>query len=342
MPHRIFLVFYSAIFSATDCDKTIKLGISCLNVWDEACWFFIIKVFRSIVFIFIVISTTPITVTPCVLLDTWRIGCRFNPHYRRVIYRNTYHLYPVMANGIRTGDPRGFNKGRISKFREGSWVRQTPEEGRSTYRPNRCGNNNKDEDNSRKNLNDKKQIRYILNSVRGGVGTKGKCQFSANRNRLLLVWKLTLWCDWRSNSRSTISHTNTLYIMLQNSPKSIWIWEMLNPFWRNITNRISWCMWQCLQILIPILYFYTLIHIHTHTHTHTHAHAHEYIYIVIHRKICFVLSELFSVAIHHHHHHHVAPLARISLTLSRHFSLSFIAFSRSSGLHPVSSHSCCM
>ena len=41
-------------------------------------------------------------------------------------------------------------------------------------------------------------------------------------------------------------------------------------------------------------------------------------------------------------HHHVVPLARISLTLSRHFSLSFIASGRSSGLHPVSSHSCCM
>ena len=45
---------------------------------------------------------------------------------------------------------------------------------------------------------------------------------------------------------------------------------------------------------------------------------------------------------HHHHHHHVAPLARISMTLSRHFSQSFIASGRSSGLHPVSSHSCCM
>ena len=45
---------------------------------------------------------------------------------------------------------------------------------------------------------------------------------------------------------------------------------------------------------------------------------------------------------HHHHHHHVVPLTRISLTLSRHFSLSFIASGRSSGLHPVSSHSCCM
>ena len=36
-----------------------------------------------------------------------------------------------------------------------------------------------------------------------------------------------------------------------------------------------------------------------------------------------------------HHHHHVAPPARISLTVSRHFSLSFIASGRSSGLHPV-------
>ena len=44
----------------------------------------------------------------------------------------------------------------------------------------------------------------------------------------------------------------------------------------------------------------------------------------------------------YHHHHHVVPPAQISLILSRHFSLSFIASGRSSGLHPVSSHSCCM
>ena len=36
------------------------------------------------------------------------------------------------------------------------------------------------------------------------------------------------------------------------------------------------------------------------------------------------------------------PLARISLTLSRHFSLLFITSGRSSGLHPISSYSCCM
>ena len=59
-----------------------------------------------------------------------------------------------MANGIRTGDSRGFNKGS-SKFREGFRVRQTPEEERRTYRPERCGNNNKDVDNSPKTLHDK-------------------------------------------------------------------------------------------------------------------------------------------------------------------------------------------
>ena len=58
-----------------------------------------------------------------------------------------------MANGIRTGKPCGFNKERSSKFRVGSRVPQTPEEGQRTYRPKRC--ENKDEDNSRKTLNDK-------------------------------------------------------------------------------------------------------------------------------------------------------------------------------------------
>ena len=48
------------------------------------------------------------------------------------------------------------------------------------------------------------------------------------------------------------------------------------------------------------------------------------------------------VNIQHIYHHHVVPLVRISLTLFRHFSLSFIASGKSSGLHPVSSHSSCM
>ena len=47
-----------------------------------------------------------------------------------------------------------------------------------------------------------------------------------------------------------------------------------------------------------------------------------------------------SYGLNSHHHHHVALVARISLSLSRHSSLSFIALGRFSGQHPVSSHSC--
>ena len=60
-----------------------------------------------------------------------------------------------MANRIRTGDPRGFNKRCSSKFRVGSRVRQTPEESRRAYRPKCCGNNTKNEDNCPKTLKDK-------------------------------------------------------------------------------------------------------------------------------------------------------------------------------------------
>ena len=67
-----------------------------------------------------------------------------------------------MANRIRTGDSCGCNKGRSSKFREGSRVRQTPEECRRTYRQKRCRNSNKDEDNSLKTFNDKNLINSLL------------------------------------------------------------------------------------------------------------------------------------------------------------------------------------
>ena len=69
-------------------------------------------------------------------------------------------------------------------------------------------------------------------------------------------------------------------------------------------------------------------------------------------KDCFIMFyssvvayfhwKMFWIYHHHHHHHHHVPQARISLSLSRHFSLSFIASGRSSGPHPISSHSCWM
>ena len=57
--------------------------------------------------------------------------------------------------------------------------------------------------------------------------------------------------------------------------------------------------------------------------------------------LLFGTGEMTALYIYiYHHHHHIVLVARISLTLSRHSSLSFIALGRSSGQHPVSSHSC--
>ena len=81
---------------------------------------------------------------------------------------------------------------------------------------------------------------------------------------------------------------------------------------------------------------------HPHTHTHTHTHTHIYIYISLSSYLSIHTHTHTHTHTHIYHHHLVVPLARISLTLSRHFSLSFIAFGRSLGLHTVSSHSCCM
>ena len=52
--------------------------------------------------------------------------------------------------------------------------------------------------------------------------------------------------------------------------------------------------------------------------------------------------EAWHINPYHHHDHHVVLQPRISLTVSRYFSLSFIASGWSSGAHPVSSHSCLM
>ena len=58
-----------------------------------------------------------------------------------------------MVNGFRISDSRGLNKERGSKFRVGSRIRQTPAEGRRTYRLKRYEYIK--EGNSPKTLNDK-------------------------------------------------------------------------------------------------------------------------------------------------------------------------------------------
>ena len=63
-----------------------------------------------------------------------------------------------------------------------------------------------------------------------------------------------------------------------------------------------------------------------------------YIYMNIHNTYIYIYIYIYI----YHYHNHVVLVAQISLTLSRHFFLSFTASSRSSGQHPVSSHSCWM
>ena len=86
-----------------------------------------------------------------------------------------------MANGIRTGDPGRFNKGLSLKYREGSRVRQAPVDGRRIYRPKRCGNNNKDEDN---NLYDEKNVCFFFLFIFSEI-------FSMNIN--FALFKIGFW-----------------------------------------------------------------------------------------------------------------------------------------------------
>ena len=64
-----------------------------------------------------------------------------------------------MVNRIKASNPGGLNKGCGLKVCVGSRVRQeTPEEGQGTYLWKRSGYDNKDEGNSPKTLNEKKNI----------------------------------------------------------------------------------------------------------------------------------------------------------------------------------------
>ena len=65
-------------------------------------------------------------------------------------------------------------------------------------------------------------------------------------------------------------------------------------------------------------------------------------YLITYPVYAFTFANGPGDKLSHHHHHYVVSPARISLTLSRRFSLSFIASGRSSGLYPESSQSSCM
>ena len=89
---------------------------------------------------------------------------------------------------------------------------------------------------------------------------------------------------------------------------------------------------------LSLFYIYIYIYIYIPLFLSLCLCVHIYIYIHTHNHLCLSVS----LSIYIYHHHHVVLVARVSLTLSRHFSLSLIASVRSSGLHPVFSHSCWM
>ena len=177
-----------------------------------------------------------------------------------------------MANGIRTGNLRGLDKGRSSKFREGSRVRQTHEEGRRTYRPKRYGNNNKDEDKSPKTLNDKnhqassqkfKQLKenqsnnqnwfprqvhpakwtYVVNSISFQTFFVWAFKIVVDSWKFSILLLYILWDDWpifisgsnqQLQQQSEYTLTKAWLSQLVNFKNAIWTW---GHFRRTICNK---------------------------------------------------------------------------------------------------------
>ena len=93
---------------------------------------------------------------------TWRNGYKKKLQVQSSLQESNIQEYLTLVPSYGKQNPRGINKGRSSKFREGSRVRQTPEEGQRAYPPKHYGNNNKD--NSPKTLNDKETtfVGYLM------------------------------------------------------------------------------------------------------------------------------------------------------------------------------------
>ena len=162
MSTRLALFYALKLGKHVNCTLILKYSIPLIS-------FFIIKGFRSIVFIFIVISTKFRPISPPAFFR-----CLSNSGTFTELWTTSF----IESTGAPCSDSISHNrvqvlsilvflltcKGRSSKFHEGSRVRQTPEEGRKAYRPKRIGNNNKDKDNSPKALYDKNQQASSLNS----------------------------------------------------------------------------------------------------------------------------------------------------------------------------------
>ena len=146
-----------------------------------------------------------------------------------------------MVYGIRTGDPRGFSKGRNSRFRVGSRVRQTTEEGRRIYRPKCCGNNNKDKGNSTKTLNDKSIFSHNIYRKNFAITFKrGFCKIWW-RCKSEICYTFTFLLSFQFYSLTTLSD-----IIIQNSYHIYIYIYMLVTF--RFMWQILWFVYKCSQI----------------------------------------------------------------------------------------------
>ena len=130
---------------------------------------FIIKSFQIIVFIFIVISTTFRAVCPPAFFR-----CLSNSETYTKLRTTSFIESTGVAcsDSSRTHSITVIGVGSLCVLLESEQatpvdsikdvVRLTPEEGHRTYRPKRCGNSHKDEDNSPKTLNDKKILKSTV------------------------------------------------------------------------------------------------------------------------------------------------------------------------------------
>ena len=118
-------------------------------------------------------------------------------------------------------------------------------------------------------------------------------------------------------------------------------------FPKNISQSFSFLL--SLFIIYLTIYLTLFISIYLSLGIHIYIRLFINVYHIVHLKSCVTRNELINIverlmftpiSCTTNHHHHIALVARISLTLSRHSSLSFIALGRSSEQHPVSSHSC--
>ena len=138
---------------------------------------------------------------------------------------------------------------------------------------------------------------------------------------------------------------------IQLKKHSVLLWDTIKYpyfycFYHILPHSLSELKFEFFEIIY--IYIYIYIYIHTHIYIYIYfnfIYMYEYLYLfyiyyTFILCIYFLNLTIYYIFLYYLYHHHVMLLPRISLTLSRHSSLSSITPSRSSTLHPVLAQSC--